>query len=450
MTFITQKRLPRRTVLRGLGVSIALPWLDAMRPALAAAATDRPPVRMIFGYVPNGIIMRGWTPKTAGKQFELPRIMKPLAPFRDDLLVLTGLAHRTGDGPAGDHARAGGTYLTGVAPKRTTSADVEVGISVDQVAAQALGSRTRLASLELGCEATRMVGSCDAGYSCAYVNSMSWRSATVPNPPETNPRSVFERLYGSLDTAADPATRARLDANRRSVLDFVAEQSRQLVSTLGPADRRKLDEYTTSLRDIEKRLAGPGTNRPGPAAAPLPEIEKPTGIPFGFVEHVRLMQDLLVIALQADLTRIATLIYAKEGSNRSYPELGFSDPHHPLTHHRHNEEWIEKVTRINIHHVEQLAYLAGRLKSIPEGDATLLDNTMLVYGSSISDGNVHNHGDLPVVMLGKAGGGFRPGRHIVYREKPMTNLFLTMLDRMGVNTEKLGDSQGRLEHLTEI
>lgn len=452
MTFITQKHLPRRTLLRGLGVSIALPWLDAMRPALAAAAAaDKPPVRMIFGYVPNGIIMRDWTPKTAGKQFEIPRIMKPLAPFRDDLLVLTGLAHRTGDGPAGDHARAGGTYLTGVAPKRTTSADVEVGVSVDQVAAQSIGSRTRLASLELGCEATRMVGSCDAGYSCAYMNSMSWRSATVPNPPETNPRSVFERLYGSLDTTADPETRARLEANRRSVLDFVAEQTRQLASTLGPEDRRKIDEYTTSLRDIEKRIArAEAGQQDAAAAAPLPQIEKPTGIPFGFVEHVRLMQDLLVVALQADITRIATLIYAKEGSNRSYPELGFSDPHHPLTHHRNNEEWIDKVTRINTHHVEQVAYLAGRLKSIREGDATLLDNSMLVYGSSISDGNVHNHGDLPVVMLGKAGGGFRPGRHVVYQEKPMTNLFLTMLDRLGVPMEKLGDSQGRLEHLAEI
>ena len=439
MNFVTRRHLSRRTVLRGAGVSIALPLLDAMRPAFAAPAQGNPPVRMIFGYVPNGIIMRDWTPKKEGAGFDLPRIMAPLAPYREDMLVLTGLAHRTGDGPAGDHARAGGTYLTGVGPKRTTSADVEVGISVDQVAARAIGSQTRLPSLELGCDATRMVGSCDAGYSCAYVNSMSWKSATTPNPPETNPRSVFERIYGSLDSGVDPAARA-------SVLDYVRVRTNELLATLAPEDRRKIDEYLTAIRDIEQRIAR--AEQQGAGAAP--SMEKPAGVPYGFVEHVRLMHDLLIVALQSGVTRIATMIYAKEGSTRSYPELGFSDPHHPLTHHRNNEEWIEKVTRINRHHVEQFAYLVGRLKSIREGDATLLDNSMVVYGSSISDGNIHWHRNLPVVMLGRAGGAIKPGRHMVYPETPMTNLFLSMLEHIGVPTEKLGDSEGVLRHLSGV
>lgn len=443
MRIITGKRIPRRTLLRGMGASVALPLLDAMSPALAAPA--KAPVRMLFVYVPNGIIMRDWTPKTEVRGFEFPRLLKPLEPYREDLTVLTGLAHRTGEGPAGDHARAGGTYLTGVCPKRTTSADVEVGISVDQVAAQALGSRTRLPSLELGCEATRMVGSCDAGYSCAYVNSMSWRSATVPNPPETNPRAVFERLFGSLDPDPDPKVQQRLIVNRQSVLDYVRDSTSQLIGTLGPADRRKMDEYLTAIRDIEKRVGG-GTQEQEPA----PSIEKPTGVPLQFAEHVRLMQDLLVVALQSDITRISTLIYAKEGSTRSYPELGFADPHHPLTHHRNNEEWMEKVTRINLHHVEQFALLVGKMKSIHEGDGTLLDHSMVVYGSSISDGNVHAHHNLPVVLLGKGDGSLKPGRHMVYGEKPMTNLYLTMLDRMGVPAERLGDSTGKLEHLAEL
>lgn len=439
MNFVTRRHLDRRTVLRGAGVSIALPLLDSMSPAFASPAASKAPVRMIFGYVPNGVIMRDWTPKKEGVGFDLPRILEPLAPYREDMLVLSGLCHRTGEGPAGDHARAGGTYLTGVRPKLTTSADVEVGISVDQVAARVIGSQTRLPSLELGCEATRMVGSCDAGYSCAYVNSMSWKSATTPNPPETNPRSVFERLYGSLDAGSDPKARA-------SVLDYVQARTVGLLATLGPEDRHKIDEYLTAIREIEQRIERAEER----GAEALPPMDKPSGVPYGFVEHVRLMQDLLVVALQSGITRIATLIYAKEGSSRSYPELGFSDPHHPLTHHRDNEELMEKVARINRHHVEQFAYLVGRLKSIQEGDATLLDNSMVVYGSSISNGNIHSHRDLPVTMLGRAGGAIRPGRHVAYPETPMTNLFLTMLEHMGVPTEKLGDSESELRYLSGV
>jgi len=445
MTFITRRHIPRRAFLRGTGAAIALPLLDAMIPTLSRAAAAKPPVRMAFMYAPNGIIMDAWTPKTQGPDIEFPRILKSLEPFREDLLVLTGLAHRTGDGAAGDHTRASATYLTGVGPKRTTSADVEVGISVDQVAARAIGGRTRLASLELGCEASRAVGSCDAGYSCAYINSMSWRGPSTPNPPETNPRLVFERLFGSLATDPDPAARARMDEDRRSVLDSVNERTRSLIAELGPGDRRKIDEYLTSLREIEKRIYTLGND-----VGAAPGIEKPGVVPPGFVQHARLMNDLLLIAFQADITRVATLIYSKESSTRSYPELGFSDPHHPLTHHRNSPELIEKVTKINCHHLEQFADFVRKAKAIREADGTLLDHSMLVYGSSISDGNSHVHENLPAVMAGRGDGTLKPGRHVVYSETPMTNLFLAMLERMGVETEKLGDSTGKAGHLTDL
>jgi Protein of unknown function (DUF1552) len=444
---VTRKHLPRRTFLRGVGVAIALPLLDSMTPAFASPAVQyRAPLRLAFGYVPNGIMMKDWTPQTAGRDFEFTRILKPLEPFRENLLVLTGLAHRTGASKeAGDHARAGGTYLTGVHPKRTAGADIEVGVSVDQVAAQAVGSETRLPSLELGCEATRLVGSCDAGYSCVYQSSLAWRSPTTPMPPEVNPRLAFERLYGSLETSLDPAARARLNQDRKSILDYVNGRTRKLVATLGPSDRRKIDEYLTAIREIERRIArAENDNR-----QLTPNIAKPDGIPIDFAEHVRLMHDLLVVAFQADITRVATLLYSREGSNRSYPELGFSDGHHPITHHRNLPDLVEKVTKINSYHVEQFAYLVGKLKSIKEGDGTLLDHLMIVYGSSLSDGNTHRHENLPVVVVG-GGGGLKPGRHVVYSETPMTNLFLTLLDRMGVRTEKLGDSTGQIEHLSEV
>jgi hypothetical protein len=446
MMFVTRKHVPRRTFLKSAGTAVALPFLDAMIPAFTRAATVKPPVRMAFMYVPNGIIMSHWTPTSEGRNFEFPRTLKPLEPFRDDLFVLTGLAHRTGDGAAGDHTRASATYLTGVGPKRTTSADVEVGISVDQVAAQAIGNKTRLPSLELGCEVSRSVGSCDAGYSCAYINSMSWRGPTTPNPVETNPRLVFERMFGTLAGNPDPQARARLEEDRKSVLDSITGRTRELMDELGPSDRRKVDEYLSSVREIEKRIAVAGSED----REPDPVMEKPAGVPTGFVEHARLMNDLLLTAFQADITRIATLIYSKESSTRSYPELGFSDPHHPLTHHRNNPEWVEKVTQINCHHLEQFADFVRKAKAIREGDGTLLDHSMLVYGSSISDGNNHVHENLPVIMLGRGDGSLRPGRHIVYPETPMTNLFLAMLDQLGVPTGKLGDSTGKAAHLTDL
>jgi Protein of unknown function (DUF1552) len=446
---VTRKYLPRRTFLRGVGAAVALPWLDAMVPAFAAPVDRKTPVRLIFGYVPNGMMMKDWTPTGVGKDFEITRILKPLEPFREDMLVLTGLHHRNGEGTGGDHARASATYLTGIAPKRVSDlAAIELGISVDQIAAQAMSSQTRLPSLELGCEATRAVGACDGGYSCAYMNNMSFRNATTPVPPETNPRLVFERLYGTLDTDPDPKVRARLKQNRQSMLDFIAEDTRQLMGTLGASDRRKIDEYLTSLREIEKRIVRVEVEN----RELTPETEKPTGVPTGFVEHATLNNDLLAVALQADVTRVATLLYAKEGSTRSYPELGFADAHHPLTHHRGRAELIEKATKIECHHMEQFAYLVQKLKSIQEGDGTLLDHSMVVYGSSMSDPNQHLHYNLPCVVLGRGDGSLKPGRHIIYpnNDTPQTNLWLTLLDRMGVRTERLGDSTGEIEHLTDI
>lgn len=446
---VTKKYLPRRSFLKAVGVTLALPMLDAMTPAFAGPAGNaRAPLRMVFGYVPNGIEMKAWTPAGVGGNFALSRILKPLEPFREDLLVLSGLAHRTGASKeAGDHARAGGTYLTGVHPKRTTGADIEVGISVDQIAAQALGAKTRLPSLELGCEATRMVGSCDAGYSCAYQNSLAWRTPSTPMPPEINPRSVFERLYGSLESSLDAKAQAALNEDRQSVLDYVNERTRKLVSTLGHNDRRKIDEYLTAIREIEKRIHHvESENR-----RLTPAMDKPNGIPGDFAEHVRLMHDLLVVALQADITRISTLLYSREGSNRAYPALGFTDGHHPITHHRYIPDLVEKVTKINCYHLEQFAYLVKKLKSIQEGDGTLLDHCMLIYGSSLSDGNRHSHEDLPVIIVGRGNGRLKTGRHLVYDDKPpMTNLFLTLLDKMGVPTEKLGDSTGKLAYLSEV
>ena len=443
----TGKHLNRRTLLKGIGTAIALPMLDAMAPAFAAPARiPKTATRMAFVYVPNGITMADWTPKIEGKNFEITRILKPLEAYREDMLVLTGLAHHTGEGGNGDHARAGGTYLTGVRPKRTTGADVELGPSVDQLAAQAVGSQTRFASLELGCEATRTVGSCDAGYSCVYENSMSWRSATTPMPTEVNPRLVFERMYGSLDTNMDPATRSALEADRKSVLDRVNDRTHKLMGSLGPSDRHKIDEYLTALREIESRIQGVETKNSQAA----PQMAKPDGIPESFPEHARLMQDLMVLAFQSDLTRVSTLMYAREGSNRVYPELGFTDSHHPITHHRYIPELVEKVTKINTHHVESFAYLIGRLKSIPDGDGTLLDHSMIVYGSSLSDGNRHAHVNLPTIVMGKGDGKIETGRHIVYPDTPLTNLFLSLLDRIGADAEKLGDSTGKLARLTGV
>jgi len=446
---ITGKRLPRRTFLRGLGTVVALPMLDAMTPAFASreSLNLKPPVRVAFVYVPNGIVMTEWTPRTAGKDYELTRILKPLEAFRSEILVLSNLDSHTGnalgDGP-GDHARAGASFLTGVHCRKTAGADIRGGVSVDQIAAAKLTGATRFSSLELGCEDSRTVGDCDSGYSCAYTNSLSWRTPQTPMPPEVNPRAAFERLFGTKDLSLDPKTRTRRDKYRKSILDLVSEDTRSLVKTLGPADRRKMDEYLFSVREIEKRIEGAEkeTHQVAPA------IDKPSGIPFEFPEYVKLMCDLQVLAFQSDLTRVVTLMVGREGSNRVYPEIGISDQHHPLTHHRNNPEWIEKVTRINSLHTELFAYLLQKLKSTADGEGTLLDQSMLVYGSGLADGNRHIHEGLPVLLAGRGGGSLNPGRHVIYPDgTPVTNLYLSLLDRMGVRQDSIGDSTGQLNNL---
>lgn len=447
---ITHKHLPRRTVLKSLGATIALPLLDAMTPALAKPIAKQSPIRLAFTYVPNGVTPSAWTPAGVGRDFAMSRILEPLAPFRQELAVLTGLAHKNGralgDGP-GDHARAGASYLTGVHPKKTAGADIRNGISVDQIVAQHLGSETRYPSIELGCEDTRTVGNCDSGYSCAYTNSISWRGPSSPNPPVNNPRLVFERLFGLFDAGLDPATRARRMRYRRSILDLVTERTQALTRDLGAPDRRKVDEYLSSVRDIEQRIdAAERDNR-----ELLPTVEKPSGIPPLFADHVKLMFDLQTLAFQADLARVATMMIGREGSMRTYPEIGVPDPHHPLTHHGGKQDWVEKVTKINEFHMELFAYFVGRLKATPDGDGSLLDHSMIVYGSGLADGDRHTHEDLPVLLVGRGDGSLRTGQHVVYpTDTPMTNLYLTLLDRMGVREDVIGDSTGKVEHLADV
>jgi hypothetical protein len=449
MTVLTRKHLPRRAFLRGIGAAIALPALDAMVPAFASASATKAPTRLAFAYVPNGIIMKDWTPSAAGSTYELTSTLKPLEPLREKFMVLSGLSHHNaealGDG-AGDHARAGACFLTGVHPKKTAGADIQSGISADQVVAKELGDATRFRSLEFGCEDSRTVGDCDSGYSCAYTNSISWRTPTSPMPPETNPRAVFERLFGA-DANLDPETRARRLRSRMSILDLVSERTQSLSGSLGASDRRKLDEYLYAVREIEKRIQM-AENDPQQIK---PALEEPGGIPVTFTEYVKLMYDLQVLAFQTDMTRVSTMVVAREGSVRTYGEIGIPDPHHPLSHHRGNSEWIEKLARINRYHIELFGYFLQKMDSVQDGDGTLLDHSMIVYGSAISDGNQHTHNNLPALLAGGGNGCLKPGRHLMYKpETPMANLYLTLLDRVGVKPEAIGDSTGKLEHLTDL
>ncbi len=449
---ITGKHLPRRTFLRGLGAAVALPMLDAMLPVFGAksAAQVSAPCRLGFAYVPNGVVMENWTPLTVGPGFEIPSILEPLAASRQDWAILSGLTHNNGralgDGP-GDHARAAASYLTGVHPKKTNGADIKNGISVDQVAAQAIGDKTRFASLELGTEHGRQTGNCDSGYSCAYSNSISWRAEASPMPPEVNPRLVFERLFGGADQDNDPAAIAKRQRYQKSILDFVREDTRKVQRELGPTDRRKLDEYLHAVREIEKRIEHAEQD----VKEIIPALDRPAGIPIDYAEHVRLMFDLQVVAFQTDVTRIATFMFGREGSNRTYREIDVSGAHHGLTHHKGDPKKIEEVGKINRYHMEQFAYFIDRLRSTPDGDGSLLDHSIIVYGSGLSDGNDHTHCDLPVLVAGRGCGTLHPGGHVRFPdETPMTNLYLSILDRVGVQPESLGDSDGKLGELSEI
>lgn len=441
------KKLSRRTVLRGLGTAVALPCLEAMLPLSVLADSPRQqsfPNRMAFLYVPNGVDLANWTPKAEGADFDLPYILQPLASSKDRLMVLSGLtadkARPHGDG-GGDHARALAAFLTGCQPRKTDGTDIRAGVSVDQVAAARIGDQTRLPSLEIGCDRGAMAGNCDSGYSCVYSSTISWRSATSPLPKEVNPKLVFERMFSSTPDAE----RIKRDSNRKSVLDFVREDTATLKTQLGSNDQRKLDEYFTAIRDIEVRIA---------KAEKLPEPKAPegakaaTGIPAGYEEHIRLMCDLVVLAFQADVTRVITFVLANEGSNRPYPFIGVSDGHHDLSHHGNDAKKLAKIREIDRFHVTQLAYLLQKLASIREGAETLLDHSMIAYGSGNSDGNRHNHDDLPILLAGRGCGTIKPGRHLRFaKETPLNNLWLSMLDRIGSTVPDLGDATGRLQGL---
>ncbi len=443
--------ISRRTALKGLGVSIALPILEAMRPGqLRAGSADRAdaPLRVAFVYVPNGVHMPDWTPRAlAGAGLDLPPILEPLRAVKDDVLVLSGLtlnpARALGDG-GGDHARAMASFLTGRHPRKTDGADLQAGISVDQLAAREVGSSTRFPSLELGCEGGRNAGECDHGYSCAYQSNLSWRGDAMPVAKQINPRLVFDRLLGVPPGVGPGVDPDRADRRRKSVLDFVREDARRIGRTLGAPDRRKLDEYLSGLRDVERRIDGA---RPTVATGGA-RMPRPLGIPADYREHLRLMADLLALAFQCDLTRVATFVFANDGSNRSYPAIGVPDGHHDLSHHGGDPAKQQRIRTINRFHVEQLAYLLEKLKSIPEGTGSLLDHCLIVYGSGISDGNAHNHEDLPMLVAGRANGTVRPGRHVRYaRETPLTNLYVSTLERLGIAVNRFGDSAGPLTGL---
>jgi hypothetical protein len=423
-----------------MGAALALPWLDAMRPAFASAPKDAPR-RFAVVYTPNGKNMPDWTPKAEGAEFELPFILEPLKDLRGDLLVLTGLtadkARPHGDG-GGDHARALGAFLTGAQPRKTDGPDIRAGLSADQAAAAAVGDQTRLSSLEIGCEAGAMAGNCDSGYSCVYSSTMSWKSATQPLPKEVNPKLVFQRLFGGGSTD----DRLRAAARRKSVLDLVREDYKDLNGKLGKQDQQKLDEYATAIRDIEERmdraLKLPEVKPPGGATAPA-------GIPKDYEEHLRLMSDLMVLAFQADVTRVCTFVMANEGSNKPYPFADVPEGHHDLSHHGNDKAKRAKIAKINRFHVTQFARLLERLKAVKEGEGTLLDHCMVAYGSGNSDGNAHNHDDLPVLLAGRGGGTIQTGRHVRFpRETPLNNLWLAVLERLGAKTASLGDSTGIL------
>ena len=457
MTYMNGKLpIPRRKFLRGLGTAVALPLLDAMLPSslltgTVSAAGAKPPRRLAFIYVPNGVHMPSWTPSATGARFELPPLLRPLARFQRELLVLSGLtqdkARANGDGP-GDHARAGASWLTGVHPKKTEGADIRNGVSVDQMLAAAIGQETALPSLELGLDDVRMVGGCDSGYSCAYTNTVSWSSPTTPLPFEANPRRVFERLFGDGDTT-DPAVRAMRARQNRSLLDFVLEDARRLGPGLGAGDRRKLGDYLDAVREVERRIQN--AEQRNQASLDLPALDRPEGVPPTFEEHIQLMFDLVTLAFQADLTRVVTLMYSREGGNRTYPSIGVPDAHHGLSHHQNDPGRMARLQAIDTHHVAMLAHFLGALAGAADGDGSMLDRSLVVYGSSLSDSNRHLHDNLPTLVAGGGNGRVRGGRHVRYPDgTPMTNLFLTMLDHVGVRPEAVGDSTGRAAHLSAL
>jgi hypothetical protein len=447
---VMKKAISRRTVLRGMGTAVALPLLDAMVPALTAQVKTpaRAVRRLGVVYHPNGVIYENWLPKGVGRNFTLSRTLAPLAPFRDQLIVVTGLsshqAEALGDG-GGDHSRASGSYLTGVHVKKSDSV-VENGVSMDQIAARSFEKETQLSSLQLTADDNSLVGSCDVGYSCAYSSTLSWRTPTLPLLAENNPRVVFERLFGSSDSTDARVRESRLRQDR-SILDSVTSRVKQLQQKLGPTDNTKLSDYLESLRDTERRIQKAEEQRTKQG----PDVEQPAGVPDGFEPHVQLLYDLQVLAYQSDLTRVITFMYGREQTGRAYPQIGIPEPHHPLTHHQNDAAKMEKCTQIQLYHVALFAAYLEKLRTTPDGDGSLLDHMMLLYGGGISNSDRHTHGPLPTLLLGGGAGALTGGRHLVYPEDtPLTNLQLTLLDRLGVPAETLGDSTGQFTELSEL
>jgi hypothetical protein len=443
----TKKHLSRRTLLRGVGTALALPLLDSMVPAQTALAQTaaNPQIKLGMCFIPHGAVMANWTPEGEGADMKLSRTLAPLEPFKDRVVVVTNLAHKMAapGGPGdngGDHTRSPAVFLNGVHPKRTDGPDIQAGVTIDQMAAQKIGQETPLPSLELATEDfSGLVGSCDVGFSCAYMNTISWRSPTTPLPMEINPRVVFTRLFGD---GANTEERLQRIQEQSSILDAVMGQVRHLEGNLGPSDRNRVAEYLDTVREIERRIQlAEKQNANSTLAVPT----SPTGIPDDHQAHTKLMFDLMAIAFQANITRISTFMMAREVSYRTFPMLGISEGFHPASHHQNNPARLENLTKINTYHVGLMAYFLEKLRSTPDGDGNLLDHSLILYGSGMSNSNVHNHAPLPVLVAGGAAGRMKGGRHLKYPEgTPMANLLLTILDKAGVPQERVGDSTGLL------
>jgi hypothetical protein len=441
---ITRKALPRRTFLRGMGAAVALPLLDAMVPSMTAlASTAAAPVRRLgFVYMPMGCDLPRWTPGAKGLA-ELSPTLQSLGPFVDQLTVISNLELK--NAYPGTHATSNAAFLSAAKAKWTESTDYYLGTTVDQIAAQQIGGQTLLPSLELSMDLLQTVGQCDNGYACVYQNNLSWSSPTTPLPAEAHPRVVFERLFGDGGTAADRRMALR---KRASLLDWVRDDIARLQTGLGPADRARVGQYLDTVREVERRI------QKAEAATPddqLPDLDRPTGVPAAYADHARLMFDLQVLAMQADVTRVITFQLARETSNRTYPEIGVADPHHPLTHHGNDAEKIAKMAKINAFHVSLFAYYLDKLKATPDGDGTLLDHAVVLYGSGMGNPNIHDHVNLPIVVAGGAAGRVKGGRHIQYAEPtPLANLHLTLLERVGVRMDAFADSKGKVDELLAL
>lgn len=441
---ISRKALPRRTFLRGVGATLALPLLDAMIPAATAlAATAAAPVRRLgFVFMPMGCDITRWTPKGEGKLDHLSPILNSLEPVKQHVTLLTNMELK--QAYPGSHATSNSAFLSAARAKLTESSDYYLGTTVDQIAARQLGKETQLPSLEMSMDMMQLVGQCDNGYACVYQNNLSWSSPTTPLPAEAHPRLVFESLFGEGGSKSDRKAALR---RRASLLDFVKDDMGRLGQSLGPADRAKVEQYLEAVRDVERRIQKAEREV---ADNPLPDLDRPVGVPASYADHARLMFDLQLLAMQGDVTRVITFQLARETSTRTYPEIGVSDPHHPLTHHGNDPEKIARMSKINTFHVGLFAEFLQKLAATREGNGTLLDNSLYLYGSGMSNPNLHDHTNLPIILAGGAAGGMKGGRHIRFKQNtPLANLHLTLLDKVGVRIDKFGDSDGMVGELSQ-